>query len=122
MMHYVYSFVCSTSTKLTPGDFSSLFDEDTDFDRYKNKTLRDDFNNINALGFEAWDYLKNAKNAHSLFLMNNEDSPEIYKKIENAMYAYHSGASYRFSLSIMILIAKMGWDEYVKYIRNIQRL
>jgi hypothetical protein len=98
---------------IPPGDFSFMITkESSGFDIYWFATLAEDYISINNLGPEAWEYLKN--NTFSSWYIPTEDTPEIFHKISQCMSIEHSGASFVSSMSNMVHIAKVGWENYVK--------
>ena len=97
-----------------PGDFSFMITENThQVEIYWLYILAEDYNNINKIGQEAWNYLKKS----DVYILD-KNSPPILEKIYEAMSYEHSGNSFFQSLSTMEFIAKIGWAEYVKINRN----
>ena len=94
------------------GDFNFTI-KDQEVDMYKIlmvKTLHEDYCNIDKLGKKAWIYLKTA-NVKELYIQETDDA--LVNSIKNAMSDMHSGCSYCYSMSTMIRIAQLGWQNYV---------
>lgn len=94
---------------IPPGDFLFLITKDTDeSDIQWFNILSEDYQNINKIGQEAWDYLKNNTITIDNIVLNKQ-----FTKIMKCMSKKHSEYSIYRSLKTMEFIAKIGWKEYV---------
>lgn len=94
---------------MAAGDFNSL-----PIDKSSKEMLSEAYNLVTEMNL--WDWLKNPNTPGERGFMFCHD-PEI-EKISEKMNIGHSGSTFAFTMRVMEMIAKNGWDSYVKTIMD----